>query len=102
MLYDLYDDYLDVFGDDIKYFDDLEKLYPSFDIVDRDELSLSMRFGDIFILAELHNCTSKYSLKCYINKNQTSYRFNDIKKLKDKTVKMNRFIIKHSCCITVI
>ena len=99
MIYDVYDDYLDIFWDDVKYFDDLELEYPSFDIANRDELTLLLKFGDVTILAELSNDDAKYGLKCFIGKNQTAYRFNKIDKLKDKTIKMNRFILKHSCCM---
>jgi hypothetical protein len=99
MLYNVYDDYLDVFGDDIQYFDDLLNLYPSFDIVTHEELMLALSYGDVLIVAELHNSNAKYNLKCYIGKLQTVYTFNHLNKLKDKTIKMDRFILKHSCCI---
>lgn len=98
MFNDLYDDYLDMFGDDIRYFDEVAECYQSFDIVTRDELMLALSYADVLIVAELHNSTAKYILKCYIGRNQIEYVFNNINKLVDKKKKLDRFILKYSCC----
>lgn len=99
-MFEIFDEYLDMFGDDAIYFDNLIGLYDHFEVVDNDGISLTLNYADVFIIAELHNNNVKYHLKCYVgNKYETKYCFNNLKKMNSKLNKMNRFITNHSSCL---
>jgi hypothetical protein len=101
LYYELYDDYIDMFGNDFKFFDIISKKYSSFDIIAEDVLSIALKYGDVLIVCELCNKKFRYKLKCFIGTSQTEYKFNSLHKLNNKIIKMNEFINKHSCCIII-
>jgi hypothetical protein len=92
------DEYLDAFGDDLEFFHRLKRIFVEFETIEETATTLAFSSGDVIVVADLYNDKAKYELKCYVGKQQTEYRFNDISKLPEKLKKLQLFIRNHSMC----